>query len=894
MNPKNGCIQSLSSRTIYLAMWRFLQRVAPLIILFLTFGAQHAVAQIAVNAPDVQGTINESGVIAIDVGNLTGQSVTAFQFVLSYDPSIIEITGTTGTGTLSDGKLLLENTTVSGQISVSGASDFDYEGEGTLLFLDVTYLSTGVSNLTFDSFMFNEGTPTANTSNGSVSVTNSEEPGPVNISLPNSSVGTVNESQVLAVTVDNTTGKNIQSYEFTFTYNPALLRVDGVVTENTLSSGSTPSTDVSTPGEYVVTWLGGQALEGQGPLVNLSVTPIGAGTVDLGLADVTFNAGSPLAVTSGGQMVITEDQGDVLVASLPQVAGEAGQQLLIPITIGDLTGEGVSSFEMTVDFDPSIVRFDGVSQQNTLSDGTAPIVNLASPGKAIVSWASVSTLEGAGVLLNFEVTLLSTGTSPLTFESFRLNEGMPEVQSVSGSITVVDSGTGVNVSLPDNINGQRDTQILIPLSTTDIASSSVTSFVTTITFDNSVVNVSGVDLSGTLTDGSNVSVDTNTPGQVVISYSGTQALGSGTTLLNLVVDLLAPGTSALSITSFRYNNGSPTVMVENGQITVGGQAAFIQVVHNSSDSPAFDIYINDVQRVDGLTYLDATAFIDLVNFEVKIEVVDDNAPNNSSPIASLNVVLENGKDYVAVVNGLSEGSGKQAIGLVVQESQQEATTDESVGLVMFQGSPDAPPINAYIVDDSGQYNRVLTLAKGLSFGDSFLTSEFEPGIYNIEVTQNNGPRIGIYRADLTRTGGASFLFMVQGFINPLIGQPDLAMTVYAPDGQGIVLDPMVSVNNEEEDELPDGFQLHGNYPNPFNPSTSIRFDLPEPASVRIEVYDIAGRNVLNIPDRQYFAGDNHAIQLDASFLSSGTYLYRLIAHGAQQTYVQSKKMLLIK
>ena len=161
----------------------------------------------------------------------------------------------------------------------------------------------------------------------------------------------------------------------------------------------------------------------------------------------------------------------------------------------------------------------------------------------------------------------------------------------------------------------------------------------------------------------------------------------------------------------------------------------------------------------------------------------------------------------------------RALGVVIKESQQEATNENTVGMVMFQGSPDAPPVNAYIVDDTGE-TRVFTLAKGLSFGDSFLTREFEPGIYNIEVTQNNGPRIGIYRADLTRTGGASLLFMIQGFVNPLLGQPDLAMTAYAPDGQGISLQDAISVSNENDFEVPDAFIIHGNYPNPFNPTNS--------------------------------------------------------------------------
>jgi fibronectin type 3 domain-containing protein len=77
--------------------------------------------------------------------------------------------------------------------------------------------------------------------------------------------------------------------------------------------------------------------------------------------------------------------------------------------------------------------------------------------------------------------------------------------------------------------------------------------------------------------------------------------------------------------------------------------------------------------------------------------------------------------------------------------------------------------------------------------------------------------------------------------------------------------------------LPGIFALKGNYPNPFTSSTQVVFDLPEDATVAIEVFDIMGRRVLQAPPSEQQAGTSQSILLDASSLPSGTYIYRLRA-----------------
>jgi len=80
----------------------------------------------------------------------------------------------------------------------------------------------------------------------------------------------------------------------------------------------------------------------------------------------------------------------------------------------------------------------------------------------------------------------------------------------------------------------------------------------------------------------------------------------------------------------------------------------------------------------------------------------------------------------------------------------------------------------------------------------------------------------------------------------------------------------------------------------WNPTTNLRFDLPEQARVRVEVVDVVGRTVMTLAPQTMSAGANKVISLDASRLSSGAYFYRVIAEGAERTYVQGSKFTLLK
>ena len=86
------------------------------------------------------------------------------------------------------------------------------------------------------------------------------------------------------------------------------------------------------------------------------------------------------------------------------------------------------------------------------------------------------------------------------------------------------------------------------------------------------------------------------------------------------------------------------------------------------------------------------------------------------------------------------------------------------------------------------------------------------------------------------------------------------------------------------------FNLIGNYPNPFNPTTDIAFELPGMYRVTIKVYNTLGQEVATLTDGELFTAGRHTLAFDGSRLTSGVYFYRMSAG----PYAATHKMVLLK
>jgi len=98
--------------------------------------------------------------------------------------------------------------------------------------------------------------------------------------------------------------------------------------------------------------------------------------------------------------------------------------------------------------------------------------------------------------------------------------------------------------------------------------------------------------------------------------------------------------------------------------------------------------------------------------------------------------------------------------------------------------------------------------------------------------------------------------------------------------------PLVGVENPNQVTE---YNLSQNYPNPFNPSTRISYSIPRSGNVKIILYDASGKEIKTLVDEIKNSG-NYTINLDASNLASGTYLYRIVSG----EFTQTKKMILVK
>ena len=180
--------------------------------------------------------------------------------------------------------------------------------------------------------------------------------------------------------------------------------------------------------------------------------------------------------------------------------------------------------------------------------------------------------------------------------------------------------------------------------------------------------------------------------------------------------------------------------------------------------------------------------------------------------------------------------------LYVSYAQNSSTATKGVFLVHGIGGNFSAPILVY-QDSAGAY---------LSMGSTAVTAK------------GNGEIAVTFNPAASRFGNVvSDIFLKQG-----------TLTVTG------ISDPVTKVS---------GYELFDNYPNPFNPTTSIKYVLPESGNVKLTVYDVSGKLVSTLVDRFEQAGE-YSINFDAGNLTTGVYFYKLQTDEFEET----KKMMLVK
>lgn len=155
--------------------------------------------------------------------------------------------------------------------------------------------------------------------------------------------------------------------------------------------------------------------------------------------------------------------------------------------------------------------------------------------------------------------------------------------------------------------------------------------------------------------------------------------------------------------------------------------------------------------------------------------------------------------------------------------------------------------------------------------DSATTSFTDP----LYIQNNNG-------------GSLNMFYTVKAYYSPSNTWNDPGYYNVSGDFGGFDKNKNNFVSQEMVNEIPNEFKME-NYPNPFNPTTIISYQLPKDGFVTLKVYDMIGREVATLVNEDKNAG-YYKVNFDAARLTSGIYIYTINTNN----FIQSKKMLLVK
>jgi len=236
--------------------------------------------------------------------------------------------------------------------------------------------------------------------------------------------------------------------------------------------------------------------------------------------------------------------------------------------------------------------------------------------------------------------------------------------------------------------------------------------------------------------------------------------------------------------------------------------------------------------------------------------------------------------FNSIITGWASANASMAMVLLDGTNVQ---TDATNGEVQIHNT--ITEGNAPFASASPSTYDVLSWIQTTSFGNTINTTPNTVGLadpFNL-TNPNFVPTNAANVANVSYTGLTGFdVVNYQGAFDPNGTRWDAQWTDYNPENTTVGV-------SENEQQLPAKFSLEQNFPNPFNPTTVIRYSLSVNSEVKLVVYNIIGNEVATLVN-EFQAAGNKSVTFDASLLSSGMYFAKLNAGKFSYT----KKMLLMK
>ncbi len=320
-----------------------------------------------------------------------------------------------------------------------------------------------------------------------------------------------------------------------------------------------------------------------------------------------------------------------------------------------------------------------------------------------------------------------------------------------------------------------------------------------------------------------------------------------------------------------------------------------QIIHNAADPMVdeVDVWVNEELTLEEFGFREATPFVEIPAGEVEVAIGP--AGSDLEDAFTFDLTPDAGGYYTLIANGVvdsddfaenPDGADIDLEILARADSRTEAEDEDEIDFFVVHGVTDAPAVDVRAREAD------MAIVENAAYGDITDYISVEPATYRLDITlPGETEALFSFLYDFEDLAGSSAAVLASGFVDPDANQGGEAFTLIAVLADGTVVEAQDITSSEDEiaSDVPQEYRLKNNYPNPFNPTTNIEYQLPEAENVRLSVYDVLGREVAVLVNEEQQAG-TYTVTFDGADLSSGTYIYRITAGSFNQT----GKMMLVK
>jgi len=479
-----------------------------------------------------------------------------------------------------------------------------------------------------------------------------------------------------------------------------------------------------------------------------------------------------------------------VVISLPTAVGAPNSENLFPITVSDLTGQNVTSFQFQINYNKSAAYITGISTTGTLVGSNSPTIKVDTVNAYLrVSWASAYPLTGSGTLFNIRIKFRNSGSTVLQFGD-------------------IDYGNG---NINPKMFGPQTLQV---------------------TWQNGTATVS----------------TTNNP--PVFSAVGNKTVNEGETL-TFTVSATDPENDAITYGIQNKPPGAdfnPSTKTFTWTPNFNQQGTYV-VTFTASDGVNTSVLnvtitVNNVNRPPTLN-LNTTSPVNInegQSYSLQLTATD---PDSGATLIFFGTGLPLGAEITSTGLFTWKPNYNQAGSYIITFTvMDEYNATDSKNLIINVADANQPPVFTKTIPKDTIIT-VHNVPVTFTFQYKAVDPEGDPLTFaQVKVPDNAGINATGLFTWTPSQDQANKTFQI------IIAVFDGHNIVY--DTTSVKTSPVVSVN--ENAGIPLQYELYQNYPNPFNPSTTIHFALPEEANVTLKVYNSMGKEVATLVNRILPAG----------------------------------------